>query len=100
MKFCDRKSLIPVSILILSFVFFGMNSTSSSSSDGDEYVLEAIYEFYLLLARAALATALSVIEALGDQESDYSVYPDRPKIDRLGSLLASHESIFRMNVVF
>ena len=75
-----------------------MSSTSSSSSDDDEYVLEAIYEFNLLLARAALATALSVIEALGDQESDYFVNPDRPKIDR--PLLASHESIFRMNVGF
>lgn len=72
----------------------------SSSAEDDAFLVEALQEYDLLIVRAALATSIAVVEVFGDQGDDFSVNTDRPKTDRLGSLLAAHESVFRMNVGF
>jgi hypothetical protein len=81
------------------FIDFVMDS-SSSSSDEDHLLADVFNEYDLLIVRAALTACVAILDTLGSSDGDFSVNPERPKIDRLGHLLASHASLFRLNVGF
>lgn len=73
---------------------FAMDSSSSSDYEDDFFLVDALEEYDRLIVRAALAASLSVVNIFEAGDADYSVNSNRPKTDRLGSLLSAHASVF------